>query len=253
MDSNQLLDTARDQLAPSGVLRAGINMSNFLLVNAKADNGDPAGVSPDMAKALAKKLGVGLELKPYPGPGLVADAAADREWDIANIAAEAERAKVIQFSPPYCEIQATYLLPPNSLISSLAEVDRPGNRISVKARAAYDLWLSENLQHAQLERSDSMDDSYTRFVEESMDALAGLRPRLLSDLENLPGSTLLHDSFTAVQQCIGCIPGHAEAAAFISQFVQEAIASGYVATLLEKYDVVGKLSVAPKQSTSTSA
>ena len=141
------------ELAPTGVLRAAINMSNFLLVTGKTDTGDPDGVSPDMARAIAANLGVACQLIPYPRPGPLADALAEDAWDIGNIAAEPERAKTITFSPPYCEIQATYLLPPGSPMRSIAEVDSPGNRIAVASRSAYDLWLKENLQHAELVRA----------------------------------------------------------------------------------------------------
>ena len=236
-----------NQLAPNGVLRAGINMSNFLLVSSTASNGDPAGVSPDMAKALAEKLGVALQLITYKNPGDVADAAVRQEWDIANIAAEAERAKSIQFSSAYCEIQATYLLPHGSPIRSIEDVDKPGIRISVKERAAYDLWLTENLKNASLVRTASMDDSFEAFEKQSLEVLAGLRPRLLADALKIPGSILMEESFTAVQQSIGCQPGNAEAAAFVQTFVHESIESGFVASLIEKHNVVGKLSVASAQ------
>lgn len=233
-----------NHLVPTGVLRAGINMSNFLLVNGETPSGDPAGVSPDMAKALADKIGVELELVSYKNPGDVADAAIRGEWDIANIAAEAERAKTINFSSAYCEIQATYLLPPGSAILKIDDVDKPGIRIAVKERAAYDLWLTENLQHATLVRTASMDESFELFKQSELEVLAGLRPRLLSDAQNMPGSTLMPDSFTAVQQSIGCQPGGVEAAEYVQAFVRESIASGFVESLIQKHGVAGKLSVA---------
>lgn len=237
-------DVIREQLAPTGVLRAGINMSNFLLVTGKTVTGEPEGVSPDMAQAIAARLGVGLQLVPYKGPGDVADDATKNQWDIANIAAEAERAKSITFSPAYCEIQATYLLPAGSGIATIADVDKTGNRISVKQRAAYDLWLTQNLRNATLIRSASMDDSLNQFKEQSLEALAGLRPRLMEDAKELPGSKLMDESFTAVQQSIGCVPGKAEAAEFLASFVTKSISSGFVAGLIEKHGVSGKLSVA---------
>jgi len=234
-----------EELAPNGVLRAGINMSNFLLVSSEAPDGSPAGVSPDMAKAIADKLDVSLELIPYKGPGDVADGAINNEWDIGNIAAEAERAKTINFSSAYCEIQATYLLPAGTPIKSIQDVDKPGVRISVKERAAYDLWLTENLKHATLERFATMEDSFTEFVNRPLDVLAGLRPKLIEDAERLAGSTVMQESFTAVQQSIGCQQGKPLAAAFLNEFVQDSIRSGLVASLIEKHNVSGRLSVAP--------
>jgi len=234
-----------EQLAPEGILRVGLNMANFLLITGETADGQPDGVSPDMAHALASKLGVEVELVRFDGPGDVADAAGDNVWDIGNIAAEPERAKSITFSPAYCEIQATYLLAPGSEFQSVEDVDKPGVRIAVKERAAYDLWLTENLTHANLVRTATADDSFDIFVEQSLDAVAGLRPKLLEQQLALAGSRLLDASFTAVQQSIGCRPDRPQAAQFIKQFVQQSVGDGYVQRLIEKHGVVGKLSVAP--------
>ena len=236
--------TILQQLAPTGVLRVGINMSNFLLVNSVAENGDPAGVSPSIALALANKLGVPVRLVPYEGPGDVADAATLDQWDIANIAAEPERAKTIAFSPAYCEIQATYLLPENSKLDSVESVDAEGVRIAIKARAAFELYLSDHLKHATLNKVESHDAAFKLFVDNSLEALAGLRPKLIEQQSQLPGSSILDASFTSVKQSIGCRMNRPEAAQFIDVFVRDAIAGGLVQSLIEKHNVTGKLSVA---------
>ena len=233
-----------EQLAPHGRLRAGINMSNFLLVSASDEQGAPDGVSPGMARAIAEELGVELELVPFKGPGDVADAAENDQWDIANIAAEAERARVIRFSPAYCEIQATYLIPPDSSIKHINEVDAAGHRIAVKERSAYDLWLSDNVKQATLIRTASLDDSFTRFKEDGLEVLAGLRPKLLEQQALMPGSTVFDDSFTAVQQSIGCKPANVEAAAYLRDFIQRSKESGLISSLIDRYGVTGQLSVA---------
>ncbi len=231
-------------LAPHGVLRAGINMSNFLLVNQTDANGQPDGVSPAMARALAAELDLELKLIPYEGPGDVADAASRDEWDIANIALEAERAVVIDFSPAYCEIQATYLTPPGSSITGMQQVDTDGNRIAVKARSAYDLWLTRNIKQASLVRATTLDESFERFRDEGLEVLAGLRPKLLEQQVLMPGSILFEESFMAVQQCMGCPVGKTLAANFIQHFVQRSKESGLVAELIARYEVQGRLSVA---------
>jgi polar amino acid transport system substrate-binding protein len=92
------------QLAPTGVLRAAINLSNFLLVSGRTETGDPAGVAPDMARAIADRLGVAVRYVPYPSPGVLADAALAGVWDVGLIGAEPQRAANIAFSPPYVEI-----------------------------------------------------------------------------------------------------------------------------------------------------
>ena len=232
-------------LAPSGTLRAAINMSNFLLVTGRTASGDPDGVSPDMARELARRLGVGLELLQYRTPGEISDDAGTGVWDIGNIGAEPKRAEKIYFTAAYCEIQATYLVPACSPLETIENVDTPGVRIAVSARSAYDLWLERNIEHAELVRIDGLDASFELFVNEELDALAGLRPRLTTDVEKLPGARILDGQFTAVQQAIGCTRGHDAGAAFLKEFVEEMKASGLVAELIQKHGVIGRLSVAP--------
>ena len=232
------------QLAPTGVLRAGINMSNFLLVTGRSPSGEPEGVSPDMAGAIAERLGVPVRYVPYPRPGELADAAGTGAWDIGLIGAEPQRAEKIAFTAAYAEIEATYLVPSGSAITRIEEVDRPGVRIAVAARAAYDLWLERNIRHATLLRAESLDGSFALFAEQKLEALAGLRPKLLSDAERMPGSRILGGKFMAVQQAIGTARGNDAAAAFLRGFVEEAKASGLVARLIAHHRVRG-LSVAP--------
>ena len=232
------------ELAPTGVLRAGINMSNFLLVTGRTPSGDPTGVSPDMAAEVAKRLGVPLKLVPYQNPGLLADAAVRDEWDIGNIGAEPQRAETIAFTAAYCEIQATYLVPAGSPLKAIADVDRKGIKIAVTGRSAYGLWLDRNIKNAELVRSDTLDSALEDFLAKKLDALAGLRPRLIDDIKKVPGGTILDGQFTAVQQAIGTPRKNAKAAAWLAQVVEEAKASGLVASFIEKRKVVG-LSVAP--------
>lgn len=240
-----------NEIAPTGVLRAAINMSNFLLVTGKTETGEPDGVSPDIARAIAKRLGVECKLIPFSGPGELADAVANDVWDIGNIAAEPERARTITFSPAYCEIQATYLLPADSPIQNINEVDTKGNRIAVKERSAYDLWLTENIHHATLVKARSIDDSFKLFVRDKLEALAGLRPKLLEQQKILSGARVLNDSFTAIRQSIGCRPERNAAAAFLKEFVEQSITNGLIESLINKHGVQGKLSVAPLLSDSS--
>jgi len=235
----------RDLLAPSGVLRVGVNLSNFLLVTGRTADGDPVGVSPDMAAAFAAHLGVGLKLLSYASPGLVADAAPADEWDIALIGAEPQRAEVIAFTPAYCEIEATYLVPAGTSLKTIADVDAPGVRIAVPPRTAYGLWLERNIKNATLVRSDTPEQAFADFVENKRDALAGLRPGLIGEVGKVPGSSLLPGNYTTVQQAIGTPKAKAAALAEMVRFVEAAKASGFVAELIAKHGVEGRLSVAP--------
>jgi polar amino acid transport system substrate-binding protein len=240
----QATPTIVAQLAPHGVLRAAINMSNFLLVTGRTAAGDPEGVSPSIAAAIADRLGVPVKYIPFPKPGELADQAGKDVWDIGNIGAEPARAEKIAFTAAYCEIEATYLVPAGSSLKSIADVDKPGVRIAVTARSAYDLWLERNIKHATLVRSEGLDGALNQFIAEKFEALAGLRPRLITDVTKLPGAVILDGQFTAVQQAVGTSKANTEAAAFLSAFVEEAKASGLIASFIAQHKVQG-LSVAP--------
>ena len=239
-----MTDKARAELAPTGVLRAGINLSNFLLVTGRTEKSDPVGVSPDMAKELAASLGVPVTYVSFKSPGELADQAGKNVWDIGLIGAEPQRAAVMTFSAAYVESEATYLVPPGSPITSIAEVDKKGVRLVVSARSAYALWLENNIKHATLTQVSGLDGAFNKFLEDKFDALAGLRPGLLKDLEKHPELKILDGKFTAVQQAIGCNKPATEGARYIAEFVEKAKKSGLVASLIEKHHVKG-LSVAP--------
>jgi polar amino acid transport system substrate-binding protein len=226
-----------------GVLRAGINMSNFLLVTGKTASGDPQGVAPDMAAEIARRLGVPVAYVQFERPSKLADAAGTNTWDIGLIGAEPQRAEKITFTAAYCEIEATYLVQKGSPIANIADVDRPGMRITVRRGAAYDLWLERNIKQAKVLRSDSADGPFDQFVAENLEAYAALRPQLLTDVEKLPGSRILPGNFMTVQQAIGTAKPNTAGAKFLSEFVEDAKRSGLVARLIEKHRVKG-LSVA---------
>lgn len=237
-------DKARAELAPTGVLRAGINLSNFLLVTGRSDSGDPVGVAPDMAAAIAKSLGVPLKLVPFKSPGELGDAVGTNVWDIGLIGAEPQRAAKIAFTAAYVEIEATYMVPPGSPLKSIADVDKKGVRLVVSARSAYGLWLENNIKSATLIQVAGLDGAFNKFIEDKADALAGLRPGLLKDLAKHPELKILDGKFTAVQQAVGCNKPATEGARYIAAFVENAKKSGLVDSLIEKHKVKG-LSVAP--------
>ena len=237
-------DKARAELAPTGVLRAGINLSNFLLVTGRSASAEPEGVSPDMARELANSLGVPVHFVTFKSPGELADQAGKNVWDIGNIGAEPQRAAVMTFSAAYVEIEATYMVPPGSPITSIDQVDKKGVKVVTSARSAYGLWLENNIKNAELIQIAGLDGAFNKFRDEKIDVLAGLRPGLLKDIEKMPGATILPGKFSAVQQAIGCNKPAAEGARYIADFVENAKKSGLVASLIEKHKVKG-LSVAP--------
>lgn len=230
-------------LAPRGRLRVALNASNFLLLSGTGADREPEGVSPDMGRRLALELGVPVEFVSFAGPGLVADAVEDDVWDVANIANEPKRAVVIDFSPAYCEIQASFLVRDKSGLQTLGDVDQPGRKIAVKARSAYELWLTDHLVHARLVCVESMEESYRAFVDQELDALAGLRPKLLEHQADTAGTRVVAEPFTAVKQSMGIRPGSTAAAVWLAQFVTEAIETGAVQEMIDRHGVTGRLSV----------
>jgi polar amino acid transport system substrate-binding protein len=237
-------DKARAELAPTGVLRAGINLSNFLLVTGRTANADPVGVAPDMAHEIARSLGVPVNYVPFKTPGELADQAGKNIWDIGLIGAEPQRAAVMTFTAAYVEIETTYMVPPGSPLRAIGDVDRKGVRIAVSARSAYGLWLENNIKNATLVPVSGLEGAFNRFMKDKLDALAGLRPGLLKDLEKHPELKILDGKFTAVQQAVGCNKPVAEGARYLAEFVENAKKSGLVKRLIEKHNVKG-LSVAP--------
>ena len=237
-------DKVRAQLAPTGVLRAGINLSNFLLVTGRSESGDPTGVAPDMAREIAAALGVPVKYVTFKSPGELGDQVGKDVWDIGLIGAEPQRAEKIQFTAAYVEIEATYMVPKGSPIKSIADVDRKGVRIAVSARSAYDLWLVNNIRNATLVQVSGLDAAYEKFMSDKLEVLAGLRPGLLKDVEKAPGLKILDGKFTAVQQAVGTAKANVEAAGFLADFVEKAKKSGMVQGFIDRHRVKG-LTVAP--------
>jgi polar amino acid transport system substrate-binding protein len=240
----QVPPAARSELAPTGKLRVGINYGNFLLVTSGASAPEPRGPAPDLARELGRRLGVPVEFVGFDTAGKLADAVKTGAWDVAFLGAEPQRAGEIAFTAAYLEIPATYIVPAGSPIRSIAEVDREGVRIAVADKSAYELFLSRSLQHAQLVHAQGIDASFQVFVARKLEALAGLKARLLTDLEKLPGARILDGQFTAVQQAIGTPRSRAAAAAYLAQFVEDVKASGLVAEAISRNGVKG-VSVAP--------
>ena len=241
----EISSAARSELAPTGKLRIGINFGNFLLTAKDPATGEPRGIAVDLGRELGRRLGVRVEIVGYPSPGDLADAAKTGVWDVGFLGAEPQRAKEIDFTAAYVEIEATYLVPQGSPLKTIAEVDRKGVRVAVPGKSAYDLYLTRSLQHAELVREQGADNAFKRFVTDHLEALAGLKPRLVTDHENLPGSRILDGRFTAVQQAAGTPKGRSAGARYLREFIEDIKATGLVARTIEKNGVRG-LSVAPK-------
>jgi polar amino acid transport system substrate-binding protein len=236
---------AQAELAPSGRLRVGLNYGNFLLVLKDAPGGEPRGVAPDLGRELARRIGVPVQFVKFDSAGKLADGVRSGMWDVAFLGNEPQRANEIAFSSAYLEIPVTYLVPAGSPLHKLADVDREGVRIAVADKSAYHLFLMRNLKHAELIAADGIDASGKLFVEEKLEALAGLKPRLLADARKLPGSRVLEGQLTAVQQSIGTPRSREAAARYLREFAEDVKRSGFVAEAIARHKVPG-VSVAPK-------
>ena len=230
-------------IAPKNVLRIGINMSNFLLVNKDSTFSKPEGLSPEIGKLLAKELGINYEFVTFKNPGLLADAIDYDKWDVGNFAYEKKRAEIIDFSNPYVNIDANFLLRKNSEINQNHDVDNKNNKIAVVNRSAYDLWLSDNYKKAKIIRAKTIIETHNLFYNQDVNILAGLKPKLLEELKNNNEFKLIDEPFTFIKQSIGIKKGKPKAIDFINNFVSKKIKDGTIKSLLEKYELVDKLSI----------
>ena len=242
--ATEITPAVRSELAPTGKLRIGLNHGNFLLVTPGSSASDPRGVAPDLARELARRLGVPIAFSKYETAGALGDGVRSDAWDVAFLGAEPQRATEIAFTAAYLEIPATYLVPAGSPIRTIADVDREGVRIAVSEKSAYELWLSRNIKHARLMITKGIDASYELFVKEKLEVLSGLRPRLLSDVQKLPGARVLDGQFAAVQQAVGTPKARQAGARYLRGFVEDVKASGFVADAITRNNSQG-VTVAP--------
>jgi len=232
----------RKALAPTGVLRTGINLSNFLLVSGQNADGTPAGVSPDLARHIAAALDVPCKFVLFETPGQLADAVADDVWDICNIAQEPDRARQIDFSQPYVLIDANFLVRTESAFTSNEDIDQNDVKIIAFYRSAYDLWLRDNLQHASLVAADSIQHSHDMFLRGEADVLASLKPRLQMELDT-DRHRMIAPRFTAIKQAVGIKKTDPAILQFLNDLINDAIENGFIEALLAAHGVDDKLSL----------
>jgi polar amino acid transport system substrate-binding protein len=240
---------ARADLAPTGKLRAGINLGNVILAQKDPATGESRGVAIDLTRELARRLEVPVEIVPYQSVGAMVDAAKTGAWDIAFMGSDPAREGEITFTAAYVELDATYLVPAGSPLRAVADVDRDGVRVAAPARANYELFLTRSLAHAQLVRGQNAEAAFDLLVSGKVEALAGLTQQLFGLVGKLPGSRVLEGRFLGVQQSMGVPKGRDAGARYLRGFVEEAKASGLVAKAIEKTKARG-VSVAPKAPTS---
>ena len=230
---------------PAGRLRASINLGNPILAGTDSTTGEPVGVSVDLAKTFAQRLGVPLELVVFRTARESVEAVTNEQADIGFFAVDPLRGAAIGFTAPYVLIEGAYLVRNESPLRDNAEVDRAGTRVVVGAGSAYDLYLTRELEAATIVRAPTSPAVVDVFIEQRLDVAAGVKQQLEADARRLPGHRLLPGRFMVIQQAMGLPKGRGQAArALLAAFVEEMKASGFVAQALARHGIEGA-SVAP--------
>jgi len=232
------------ELAPTGKLRAAINFGNPILATKDPATGEPRGVSVDLARELGKRLGVPVELVTFNAAGKVVEAAKAAQVDIAFVAIDPVRGADMLQTPPYVIIEGAYLVRDDSPIRRNEEVDRAGNRIAVGNGSAYDLYLTRELKAAKLVKAPTSPAVTDLFLAQNLEVAAGVKQQLQADAKRLPGLRLLDGRFMVIEQAMGLPKGRESGARYVSAFVEEMKASGFVAAALQRHGIEGAL-VAP--------
>jgi polar amino acid transport system substrate-binding protein len=235
---------AVSELAPSGTLRAAINFGNPILAAKDPVTGEPRGVSVDLSRELAHRLGVRVELIPFAAAGKVVEGVKSNAWDVAFVAIDPVRGADMDQTTAYVIIEGAYLVPRASPIRANAEVDRAGVRVVVATGSAYDLYLTRELKGAQLVRVPTSQDVVNTAVASRYEVAAGVRQQLESDAKRVPDVRLLDGRFMVIQQAMATPKGRPAGARYLGEFVESVKASGFVAESLKRHGIDGA-AVAP--------
>lgn len=225
-------------LAPTGKLRAVINYGNPILAK-KGDDGQPAGVSVDLARELARRLGVEAELVTVTSAGKSVETLAEGRVDVGFFAIDPARASTTAYTGPYVQIEGAYLVRDASPLRANEEVDRDGVRVAVGNKSAYDLYLARNLKKARIERAPTSPAVVDYFLANNLDVAAGVKQQLEMDAKRLGGLRLLPGRFMVINQAMGMARGKPAGADYLAAFVEEMKASGFVAEALARHRIEG--------------
>jgi polar amino acid transport system substrate-binding protein len=243
MTSTPSTDVTSD-LAPTGKLRAVINVGNPVLAGNDPASGQPRGVSVDLARELARRLGVSLETTTVTTAAMSVEALKSARVDVGFIAIDPVRAADMDFTAAYVLIEGAYMVPEASSIRNNAEVDRVGVRVGVGAGSAYDLFLTRELKQAEIVRAPTSQAVIDLLATKRIDVVAGVKQQLEADAKKVPGMRMLDGRFMVIQQAMATPKGRPAGAKYIAAFVEEMKASGFVANALQRHGIEGA-TVAP--------
>jgi len=233
------------ELAPTGKLRAAINFGNPILASKDPATGEARGVSVDLSRELAKRLGVPLEIVPFAAAGRVVEAVKTGAWDVGYVAIDPLRGVDMIQSPAYVVIEGSYLVPAGSPIRSNAEVDREGIRIVVGKGSAYDLFLTREIKRAMLVRAPTSPEVVNMMLAEKLEVSAGVKQQLEADAKRVPGVRLLAGRFMVINQAMAVPRGRDAGGRYVRDFIEEMKASGFVAQALVRHGVEGAAVAGP--------
>ena len=237
--------TSVEAFAPTGKLRAAINLGNPILASKNTTTGQPQGVSVDLTRALAQRLGVDVEFVVVDAAAKSVDAVRSGQADVGFFAVDPVRGEGIEFTAPYVLIEGAYLVRKESPLQSNEEVDRSGRTVVVGKGSAYDLFLTREIKQATLVRAATSPKVVDHFLEQQADVAAGVKQQLEFDAARLGGLRLLPGRFMVIAQAMGMAKSRPSAAqAQLAAFVEEMKASGFVANALARHGIQGA-SVAP--------
>jgi polar amino acid transport system substrate-binding protein len=227
---------ALNDLAPGGKLRAAINFGNSVLAQKDPATGEAKGITRELARELGRRLGVPVELVTYEAAGKVFDAVKTGAWDIAFVAIEPVRAAEIEFSAAYVIIEGTYMVPKDSPLKAIADVDKPGVRIAVGLKSAYDLYLTRTIKNATIVRATAGGGRamIDMFSNDKLEVAAGVRQPLVAYAKDHPEVRVMDGHFMEIQQAMGTPKGRVAGAAYLRAFIEDVKASGFVAEALKR-------------------
>ena len=228
-----MTEVERD-IAPGGTLRVAINYGNPVLAQKDPDTGEPRGVSADIARELARRLAIPHAFVTFDAAGKVFEALAQGAWDVAFMAIDPKRAAEIDFTPPYVIIEGSYMVPVDSPLRVIDDVDRAGVRIAVGQGSAYDLYLTRTIRNAEIVRAPTGNEAIAMFERDKLEVAAGVKSPLARFAQSRPDLRVMDGRFMVIEQAMGVPKGRALAVDYLRTMIEELKASGFVADALAR-------------------
>jgi len=229
-----LNDDVKRDIAPGGTLRVAINYGNPVLAQTDPASGEPRGVSAEIARELARRLAIPHAFVTFDAAGKVFEALSRGAWDVAFMAIDPKRAAEIDFTPPYVIIEGSYMVPADSPLQAIDDVDRPGVRIAVGGGSAYDLYLTRTIKQAEIVRAPTGNEAIAMFERDKLEVAAGVKSPLLRYAQSRPDLRVMDGRFMVIEQAMGVPKGRTHAVRYLRTMMEELKASGFVADALAR-------------------